>query len=922
MNEIPFGNTNESPDDYVAHEGDGASAYDHTESSSQRPIEQSAELPMDQIPDFMPAELEEEPVGQSAEVANGVDPILDGLTDPQRQAVLHTEGPLLILAAAGSGKTRVITRRIAQIIKRGTAPWNILALTFTNKAAGEMRERVTLQICGKIPEPVMGADGTPMRAPIDPRMRGLTITTFHSLCARLLRRYAERANIPGLKPDYTIYDSSDQMAAMKRVLKAMSLQATNWPPRTVLSAISNAKNELMDAKKYEANAFDYYSKQIAKIYIRYDAVLKQAGAIDFDDLLLYTVKLLETNPEIRNELAMRWRYMMIDEYQDTNSVQFRLTSLLAAAPAPLPGMEGEPGSPNICVVGDPDQAIYGWRGADISNILDFEEHFPGAKSILLGENFRSSAFILGAADRLIKKNDHRRDKPLFTSTTGGEPITVVRVNTERHEGEIVTDWFRRLNDDEGIAWKDMAVFYRTNALSRVIEDSMRQAGIPYKIARGTAFFDREEIKTSIAYLRVVANQADTISLLRMINTPARGIGKTTLDVIQGACIRAGMTLWSGLGRAKELGLSKRAVTSLDKFVEMVDDWTGKGSFMGAEISSTLHELVERVITESGLEAYYKKQAKASGAESDEERVDNLSELITSARDFEREYDPANDPAAFTDQESAEQGTIGEVPPLLAMLRAYLESIALIADADAVDTGSGCVTLMTLHASKGLEFPAVAMIALEEGTLPHSRANESQAELEEERRLAFVGITRAMKHLQMTSANRRTVRGMSERTIPSRFLEEIGSEGIIMSDHTDADFGGGEYDDAFESRPSSGSGSFRRGSFSQFSPDAKNKADLQAIERAREQRLANVVPKRTMSHKAAPPRPSILGGASGAGSKQDADGYPQGSIVRHPQFGEGTVMKTTAGSNARVIVEFKSVGRKTLVLEYARLKRVR
>ena len=901
-------------------------------------------MPTDDLPNDLPDFLADDDLPSKLGEESSIDPILDGLTDPQKQAVLHTEGPLLILAAAGSGKTRVITRRIAQIIKQGTPPWSILALTFTNKAAGEMRDRVTVQICGPQPPDEFTPDGQLVRQPLDPRMRGLTITTFHSLCARLLRRYAERASIPGLKPDYTIYDSSDQMAAMKRVLKDMNLQATNWPPRTVLSAISNAKNELQDAKAYEANAFDYYAKQIAKIYIKYEAKLKQAGAIDFDDLLLYTVKILEANADIRNELASRWRYLMIDEYQDTNSVQFKLTSLLASPPPPLPGMEHEPpdqsASPNICVVGDPDQAIYGWRGADISNILDFEQHFPGGRAILLGENFRSTEYILAAADSLIKKNDKRRDKPLFTSSQGGEPITVVRVNNERHEGELVTDYFQRLHvgdaNNDPIAWKDMAVFYRTNALSRVIEDSMRTAGIPYKIARGTAFFDREEIKTAIAYLRVVANQSDTVSLLRVVNTPTRGIGKTTLDVIQGAAIRANITLFEGLSRSKELGLSARAVTSIDKFTTIINDWTGEGSFMGASVASTLHELVERVITESGLEAHYKKQAKASGSESDEERLDNLSELITSARDFEREYDPANDPAAFTDPENAQSGQLGEVPELLAMLRAYLESIALVADADAVDTTSGSVTLMTLHASKGLEFPAVAMIALEEGTLPHSRANESQSELEEERRLAFVGITRAMKHLQITSATRRTIRGMSERTIPSRFLEEIGSLGIIQSDQTDSDLGGGygggsmgEYDDAFASPSRSSSGSFRKGSFAQFSPNTpgspKNKADLERIERAREQRLANVVPKRTLSHKSAPARPSIADSLGKPAQTSDNDAttaYPQGSIVRHPQFGEGTVMKTTAGSNARVIVEFKSVGRKTLVLEYARLKRVR
>lgn len=872
-------------------------------------------MPLDDLPDFLADDDLPSKLGDDAPTEN---PILVGLTDAQKSAVLHTEGPLLILAAAGSGKTRVITRRIAHLVEKGVAPWSILALTFTNKAAGEMRERVIVQIAGE--------QALEEGAPPDPRMRGLTITTFHSLCARLLRRYAERAQLPGLKPDYTIYDSSDQMSAMKRVLKEMNLQSTNWPPRTVLSTISNAKNELMDAKKFEANAFDYYAKQIAKIYLRYEQVLRQAGAIDFDDLLLYTVKLLETHEDIRAELTSRWRYLMIDEYQDTNSVQFKITSLLAAPPPPLPGMEDQaPEQPNICVVGDPDQAIYGWRGADISNILDFEEHFPGATAILLGENFRSTAPILQAADTLIKKNEHRRDKPLYTSKEGGEPITVIRCNSERHEGELVADYFRKLHDEDGIAWRDMAVFYRVNSFSRVMEDAMRQHGIPYKIARGTAFFEREEIKNALAYLRVVANPNDTVSLLRVVNTPTRGIGKTTLDVIQGAAVRANISLWQGLTRAKELGLNPRALASIDKFVTMINDWTGGGTFLGASVSTSLHELVERVITESTLEAHYTKQAKASGAESDEERLDNLSELITSARDFEREYDPADDPAAFTDIETAEQGQVGEVPELLAMLRAYLESIALVADADAVDTSSGSVTLMTLHASKGLEFPAVAMIGLEEGSLPHSRANESQSELEEERRLAFVGITRAMKHLQITNANRRTIRGMSERMIPSRFLEEIGREHIIFSDHSDAydyDEGMGEYDDAFSSKPSP-SRSFRSGSFKDFKQDPKHKADLERIERAREQRLANVQPRRSMP-KSAPPRPSINpGGASKPKSAAgDANAYPQGCTVRHPQFGEGVVMKTTPGANARVVVEFKSVGRKTLVLEYARLTRVR
>lgn len=866
------------------------------------------EIPIDDIPDFMPDSNNS--ANHDPEQESGG--VLDGLTEPQRNAVLCTEGPLLILAAAGSGKTRVITRRIAHLVANNTPPWSILALTFTNKAAGEMRERVALQIAGP--------NALDEDAPRDPRLRGLTITTFHSLCARLLRRYAERANLPGLKPDYTIYDSSDQMASMKRVLKAMNLQASNWPPRSVLSTISSAKNDMMDAKKYQANAFDYYSKQVAKIYTAYEESLRKAGAIDFDDLLLYTAKILDTNPEIKAELNARWRYLLIDEYQDTNSVQFKIASQLAAAPPPLPGMEDEPSAPNICVVGDPDQAIYGWRGADISNILDFEEHYPGARVIMLGENFRSTEPILQAADTLIKHNTKRKDKPLFTSKPGGEPITVVTTNDERHEAELVADWFRSLNEDHKIAWKDMAVFYRTNALSRVLEDAMRQSSIPYRIARGTAFYEREEIKNAIAYLRVIANPSDPVSLLRVVNTPTRGIGKTTLDTIQGACARAGITLWEGLNRANELGLSDRATNSIKKFTDMINDWTGGGSFMGATLSSNLHELVERVISESTLEAHYTKQAKASGAESDEERLDNLNELITSAREFEREFDPADDPASFTDTEQAESGNVGTVPPLLALVRAYLESIALIADADAVDSESGAVTLMTLHASKGLEFPAVAMIALEEGTLPHSRAHESNEELEEERRLAFVGITRSMKHLQISNATRRTVRGITERTIKSRFLEEIGSENIIFSDQADASYGAGgmdslgEYDDAFSNKSSPSR--FRAGSFANFKPDH------QAINDAREKRLASIEPRKSIP--VPPPRPSINpGGHAPSGTSSNNSGqYPVGCTVSHPQFGEGVVMKTTPGQNARVIIEFKAVGRKTLVLEYARLKRIR
>ena len=824
--------------------------------------------------------------------------LLSGLTDSQRAAVECTEGPLLVLAAAGSGKTRVITRRIAHLMANGVRPWQILALTFTNRAAGEMRERVEALL----------AEGDDPRPP-----RGLTVTTFHSLCARLLRRYADRADIPGLKPDYTIYDSSDQMAAMKRVLKAMDLSSSNWPPRSVLSAISNAKNDLLDADKFAARATDFYSKQLAKIYSAYAATLRKAGAIDFDDLLLMTARLLERNESVRRECQDRWRYILIDEYQDTNGAQFQIASLLAGEGRPadsdlagLPDVDPEDlgslgGSapttgPNICVVGDPDQAIYGWRGADISNILEFETHYPGAKTITLGENFRSTEAILAIADTLIKHNTNRKDKPLYTSTKGGDAARIVHCRDERHEADLLADWFRLEHDDNSIAWRDMAVFYRTNALSRVIEDALRTAGIPYTIARGTAFFDREEVKNAVAYMRVVANQADDVSLTRIVNTPTRGIGKTSLDRVRLMAESAGFPLFEGLRSPADAGeISPRSANAMTKFVEMVDGWTGAGSFLGAEVSGSLHELVGRVIDESGLRAHYAKQAKTSGAESDMERLDNLDELISSAREFEDEYDPAGDPTAFPGADIFEEGGEPEVPPLLALVRAWLESIALVADADAVDPSQGAVTLMTLHAAKGLEFPVVGMIGLEEGTLPHSRAFDSDASMEEERRLAFVGITRAMKKLQITSARYRTVRGVTERTIPSRFLEEVGRDHVERSDQTDDWSQASSFDDDDSSSRGGSQAQAPSTSPGRGMATGSMEAKLAAVQAARAQKSA---------------------GPSASAS------FPAGSRVRHPQFGEGKVVSTSgSGSNARVTVDFRGLGKKTLVLEYARLRKV-
>jgi DNA helicase-2/ATP-dependent DNA helicase PcrA len=820
---------------------------------------------MSETPAFLKRrEAAETPAPDADRPAFDGNALLEDLTQPQKDAVLCTEGPLLVLAAAGSGKTRVITRRIAYLISCGVPAWQILALTFTNKAAGEMRERVHKLLGDRVPS------------------RGLTITTFHSLCARLLRRYAEAA---GLKPDFSIYDSADQSALCKKVIEGLQLSTSNFPPRSVLSAISNAKNDLKDAQAFAAEAFDFSSKIIAKIYAGYTKALRAANAVDFDDLLLLTAKVLKDDAAARAECQRRWQYLLVDEYQDTNHAQFLIASLIAGEGAP--GGQG----PNICVVGDGDQAIYGWRGADISNILDFEEHYPKAPTITLGENFRSTAPILKLADTLIRNNKRRKHKDLFTSRKGGERPEAVLTRDEHHEAALVVDWFKARHEEGeggGVAWRDMAVFYRTNSLSRVMEEALRSAAIPYTIARGTAFYEREEIKNVLAYLRVVANGADGVSVGRIINTPTRGISDKTVDAADAFAARHGGSLLEALRQADQLpGLNPRAVASITKFIEMLDGWTGGGKFLyaGSDHGLSLAELVDRIIKESGLEAMYKKQAATSQTETDAERLDNLAEMVSSAREFEMEYDPAADPAAEPNPQSGSAVAVATAipnpqspPRMLMLLRAYLESVALVADADAVDPAQGSITLMTLHAAKGLEFRAVAMIGMEEGLLPHSRAFESEADLEEERRLCFVGITRAMERLVLTSAKYRTIRGLQERTIPSRFLGEMPHDVLHVSDQSDtlADLG----------EEWGGSGS------------REDKFDIPG------QHRTLGAPRRHST-----PAPGSAGE------------FPVGSQVRHPQFGIGTIKAIQPGANARATIQFRDVGTKTLVLEYARLTRV-
>lgn len=796
--------------------------------------------------------------------------LFDGLTDAQREAVAHVDGPLLVLAGPGSGKTTVVTRRVAHLISTGIPPWQILALTFTNKAAGEMRERIEKLL----PENLPGK-------------RGLTIATFHSFCVRLLRRYADAA---GLSARFSIYDASDQRDALKLAMKEAGIDSKNFTPASIAGEISKAKNHLIDAHAFKQQAGDFHARTVAKAFEAYQKILRRNDALDFDDLLLITARLLRSNEAVRTELQTRFQYLMIDEYQDTNFAQFTIAHALASAHR------------NICVVGDPDQSIYAWRGADIRNILEFEEHYPNSKIIPLGQNFRSTSHIVDAAAALIQNNKRRKHKQLFTELGEGEKPQAVTMYDEYHEARLIVDEFRRRHDaaTTPIAWKDMAVLYRMNSLSRVMEEAFRSESVPYVIARGTAFYERKEIKDALAYLRIVANPSDEVSLRRVVNVPARGIGSTTIEKIEMWALQHQLGLFDAMRASSEGGLELQARTAkaLGKFTTLVAGWrdaAARGSFDGflghvPTHKAALAELVERIIKESGMEGMY----KSAKNEEDLERLENLNELINAAADF-----------IVPPPELGEQPNSRPPMNLLDALNAWLEAVTLVSDADAIDPASGAVTLMTLHAAKGLEFDVVAIAGLEEGILPHSRALQSptDTELEEERRLAFVGITRARKHLLLTRAAVRTQRGVPERTIPSQFLHELPSESVVFSDQT-GQVGDGN-DDADQPFGSQGGG------------NTWGRSSYDAGREWRESRSGG--------------RNGTGAGAGGGGlvSSPRLGGrsaveqqFPVGSLVRHPMFGLGRVeIVTPRARGSSVQVEFQNAGRKTLIVEFAKLQRV-
>ena len=750
---------------------------------------------------------------------------LDKLNPEQREAVLHRDGPLLILAGAGSGKTRVITYRIAYLIGDGHAePGQVLAVTFTNKAAQEMRERV---------EHLIGSE-----------CGGVWLSTFHALCARLLRREAPKI---GLSRDFVIYDSSDQVAVVRQAQRELGIDDKLVPPRMALSRISQAKNR-MEGPDSLRGAWNLRDEQIAKIYERYLQALRDSNALDFDDLLLKTVELFETSEQTRDFYARKFRYVMVDEYQDTNRPQYLLIRRLAAAHR------------NLAVVGDPDQSIYKWRGADLRNILDFEHDFPEARTVKLEQNYRSTQVILDAASAVIRQNRNRKDKRLWTDRQGGARIVYYRGNDELEEADFIT---RSIKDARGAdVDATIAVLYRTNAQSRAIEDALMRERIPYKIIGGVRFYERKEIKDVLAYLKLIINPHDDVSLRRVVNVPARGIGKGVMDSLQAIdpdaahanatpLLAAGLqevtsarSLWARLVYAvQDATLAPRAVASLRGFRDLL---VGLADTARQE---PLSVVIGKMLGRSG----YLADLRDENSEEANERIENVMELVSAAREYETREAEAS-------------------------LGGFVDRLSLLSEADEESgTREAKVWMMTMHAAKGLEFPVVVIAGLEEGLFPHSRSSEDEEELEEERRLCYVGMTRARSQLILTSAARRRVFGEYQSTEPSRFLDEIPAELVerIMPVHSQyGGFSHSHYE--FRTNPYGRKG---RG-------------------RTRESEAAYAYEN----------------------EDQSAVGMKAGMRVRHAQFGVGNVVAVEAhNDDLKVTVRFNTVGVKKLLAKYAKLE---
>nr|WP_108872289.1 DNA helicase PcrA [Tessaracoccus timonensis] len=663
--------------------------------------------------------------------------LLDGLNAPQRRAVTHAGGPVLVVAGAGSGKTRVLTRRIAYLVGHGDVhPGSILAITFTNKAAAEMRERV-IELVGN-------------------RAKLMWVSTFHSACVRILRADIDRFGLP---KSFSIYDDADAKRLMSLVLRDLEADPKRFPVRSVLNAVSNYKNELVDHETAQVQAVTPQQKVYAEAYAAYQARLQAAGALDFDDLIMTTVNLLQAFPDVRERYRRRFRHVLVDEYQDTNHAQYALVRELCGE-ATVGLADGTPTvePAELMVVGDSDQSIYAFRGATIRNILDFEADFPGAETIVLDQNYRSTGNVLTAANAVISRNKGRRDKQLWSDLGEGEPIVGWVADSEHDEAQFIATEIDRLRDEQVSNYGDTAVFYRTNAQSRALEEVFIRVGLPYKVVGGVRFYERKEIKDAIAYLRAVVNPADDVSVRRILNVPKRGIGDRAESAVANLAARERITFFEALRRADEAQLATRSLNQIKAFVDIIDQ---------ARANADAGESADEVLLGLLKESKYVPELQASTDPQDATRLENLEELVNVAAEFVAAANTVD-----LDEEEGSELIVG-MPEPDDSIEAFLERVALVADSDQVpDDDSGVVTLMTLHTAKGLEFDTVFLTGLEEGIFPHQRAMTSNDELEEERRLAYVGITRARKRLYLSRATVRMVFGQPMYNPASRFLDEI------------------------------------------------------------------------------------------------------------------------------------------------------
>lgn len=736
-----------------------------------------------------------------------------GLNPQQAEAVINTEGPMLIMAGAGSGKTKVLTCRVANLLQKGVRPYRILAITFTNKAAAEMRERVN-NMSG-------------------PAAKDVWLFTFHAFCARFLRMEIDK--LPGYGGNFAIYDTADSQNLIKQILKEMNLDDKRFQPSGILSRISNAKNALQDAAAFARQAGDFYEQKVADIYSRYEQKLQLNNALDFDDLLMLSIKLLQENKEVREKYQDRFDYLLVDEYQDTNHAQYLLTKFLAAKHR------------NICVVGDADQSIYGWRGADIQNILDFEKDYPDAKVIKQEQNYRSTQIILDAANAVIENNTGRKPKNLWTENKSGADIIYFQAVDERDEARFVIEQLQNLQRTENKKLGDMAILYRTNTQSRIFEEMLIKSGISYNMVGGLKFYERKEIKDIIAYLRVIFNPADSLSLLRIINVPKRGIGDASLAKIQAYAAANNVSLFEAVSNAAAIdGLSSRFVSKLDDLAGIIFE------LMNLANEAPVEDLIDRVLRDTG----YLEELENERTPQAQSRIDNLHELISVAQEF----------AASEEENNLEN---------------FLAHVALVSDIDDTELGEDAITLMTLHSSKGLEFPVVFLVGMEEGLFPHARTLMDETEIEEERRLCYVGITRAKEKLFLSSTKMRTIYGNTVTYPPSRFLQEIPAR-LVKTIKRQERFSALE-------------------NFKQVSEKYS----------ARPQKPASTF----NPHSFMPQKPAAAAGGTGTR-------FNTGDRVSHNRWGEGMVVSVKDSPDGQEVkVAFAGAGVRSLLTKYAVLKKL-